>query len=41
MTSSVLWRDILCSVAAVHAAFGMAVLAGSFDVAHGTEPMTA
>ena len=37
MTSSVPWRDILCNMA-FHAAFGMAVLAGSFDVAHAAEP---
>jgi LmbE family N-acetylglucosaminyl deacetylase len=39
MTSSLPWRDILWSVA-FHAAFGLAVLAGSFDIAHGAEPPT-
>src|SRR5499433_3701833 len=39
MTSSVLWRCILCNVA-FHAALGVAVLAGSSDMAHGVEPST-
>ena len=37
MRSSVDWRGIVRDVA-FHAAFGMAVLAGSSDVAHGVEP---
>jgi len=37
MRSSVDWRDIVRDVA-FHAAFGMAVLAGSSYVAHGAEP---
>src|SRR5262245_55107023 len=37
MTSSVLWHDFRRNVV-FHAAFGMAVLARSFDVAHGAEP---
>src|SRR6516165_5060318 len=37
MTSSVLWRCILCNVA-FHAALGVSVLAGASDIAHGVEP---
>ena len=37
MRSSVAWRDIVRDVA-FRAAFGIAVLAGSSDVAHGAEP---
>ena len=37
MTSPVLWRCLLCNVA-FHAAIGVAVLAGSSDMAHGVEP---
>ena len=37
MTSSVLWRGILCNVA-FHAALGVSVLAGASDIAHGVEP---
>src|SRR5215510_12959857 len=39
MTSSGLWRCILCNVA-FHAAVGVAVLAGSSDIAHGVERST-
>jgi LmbE family N-acetylglucosaminyl deacetylase len=39
MTSSVLWRDVVRNVV-FHAAFGIAVLAGAADVAHGAEPTT-
>src|SRR5499433_40614 len=39
MTSSGLWRCILCNVA-FHAAVGVAVLAGSSDIAHGVDRST-
>ena len=37
MTSSVQWRDIVRNVA-FHAAVGMAVVAGSSEIAHGADP---
>src|SRR5215470_14746791 len=37
MTSSVLWRCLLCNVA-FHAALGVAVLAGASDIAHDVAP---